>query len=62
MFPTAVAEQVAQSWRITGDHQDEWSNTKQVIQGFMAPSNPGRSYAWNYGAAWVCCEGSVARR
>eukprot|EP00045_Choanoeca_perplexa_P003505 m.31525 g.31525 ORF g.31525 m.31525 type:complete len:424 (+) comp12082_c0_seq1:254-1525(+) len=47
-IPEYVTE-VAQSWRITGDHQDEWSNTKKVIQGFMAPSNPGRSYAWNYG-------------
>lgn len=47
-IPTYVAD-VAQSWRITGDHQDQWSNTKTVIQGFMAPSNPGVSYAWNYG-------------
>jgi len=40
---------VAQSWRTTGDHQDEWSNTLKVIESFWAPSNPGVPYAWNYG-------------
>jgi alpha-galactosidase len=36
---------VAQSWRTTGDHQDEWSNTLKVIESFWAPSNPGVPYA-----------------
>jgi len=47
-IPPYVA-QVANSWRTTGDHQDEWSNTLQVIQSFYQPSNPGVPYAWNYG-------------
>ncbi|EGD81464.1 alpha-galactosidase [Salpingoeca rosetta] len=47
-IPPYVAE-VAQSWRATGDHQDEWSNSKTVIQAFMNPSNPSVPHAWNYG-------------
>eukprot|EP00049_Salpingoeca_infusionum_P006579 m.108745 g.108745 ORF g.108745 m.108745 type:complete len:425 (+) comp13354_c0_seq2:163-1437(+) len=47
-IPPYVAE-VAQSWRVTGDHQDEWSNSLKVIQAFMTPSNPGVPFAWNYG-------------
>eukprot|EP00055_Hartaetosiga_balthica_P000470 m.136656 g.136656 ORF g.136656 m.136656 type:complete len:423 (-) comp10805_c0_seq1:58-1326(-) len=47
-IPPYVGE-VAQSWRITGDHQDEWSNSKSVIEAFMNPSNIAGSYAWNYG-------------
>jgi alpha-galactosidase len=47
-IPEYVA-QVANGWRTTGDHQDEWSNTKKVIESFFAPSNPGVPHAWNYG-------------
>merc|ERR1719305_907172 len=47
-IPSYVAD-VAQSWRLTGDHQDEWSNTKVVLQAMMKPSNPGVPHAWNYG-------------
>ncbi|EDQ89691.1 uncharacterized protein MONBRDRAFT_32350 [Monosiga brevicollis MX1] len=47
-IPDYVTE-VAQSWRITGDHQDEWSNTKTVIEGFMIPSNQAGPNQWNYG-------------
>lgn len=47
-IPEYVA-QVANSWRTTGDHQDEWSNTIKVIKSFWAPSNPGVPHAWNYG-------------
>ena len=47
-IPDYVAK-VANSWRTTGDHQDEWKNTVQVIKSFWAPSNPGVPYAWNYG-------------
>eukprot|EP00937_MAST-01D_sp_MAST-1D-sp2_P000224 g224.t1 len=47
-IPKYVAE-VANSWRTTGDHQDEWGNTLKVIQSFWAPSNPGVPHAWNYG-------------
>lgn len=47
-IPSYVAE-VAQSWRLTGDHQDEWSNTVEVIRAFFQPSNPGVPHAWNYG-------------
>ena len=46
-IPDYVAK-VANSWRTTGDHQDEWKNTVQVIKSFWAPSNPGVPYAWNY--------------
>lgn len=47
-IPDYVAK-VAQSWRTTGDHQDEWRNTAKVIKSFMQPSNPGVPHAWNYG-------------
>eukprot|EP00053_Salpingoeca_punica_P007121 m.65832 g.65832 ORF g.65832 m.65832 type:complete len:421 (-) comp14009_c0_seq1:350-1612(-) len=48
LIPPYVA-QVAQSWRVTGDHQDNWNNTKGVLAAFMKPTNPGVPYAWNYG-------------
>eukprot|EP01012_Entosiphon_sulcatum_P025111 TRINITY_DN3037_c0_g1_i1.p1 TRINITY_DN3037_c0_g1~~TRINITY_DN3037_c0_g1_i1.p1 ORF type:complete len:421 (-),score=56.93 TRINITY_DN3037_c0_g1_i1:47-1213(-) len=47
-IPPYVVE-VANSWRITGDHQDQWDNTMHVIEGFASPSNQGGPYNWNYG-------------
>jgi len=46
--PPPYTAQVAQSWRSTGDHHDNWSNTAGIIEQMSGIAKYGGPYAWNY--------------
>eukprot|EP00040_Diaphanoeca_grandis_P019754 m.104590 g.104590 ORF g.104590 m.104590 type:complete len:510 (-) comp27577_c0_seq1:36-1565(-) len=51
-FPWQWGPDVAQSWRMGGDHTPVWTSTKSVISQSVDhaakfPSYPGKPYAWN---------------
>ena len=45
--PTYVAN-VSQSWRITGDHHDNWESTREAIAASVNNTGMSRSYQWAY--------------
>ena len=47
--PWEWGDQVAQSWRATGDHTPVWSSTKSIIaaSAVIPVANTGRAYGWN---------------
>eukprot|EP01084_Bolivina_argentea_P002914 5432_1 len=46
-IPTYVA-QVANSWRVTGDHKDKWDNTIDAIEAMAGNTNMSAPYNWAY--------------
>ena len=47
--PWTWGDNIAQSWRMAGDHTGNWDSTKSVIRASAAiPANgSGRPYGWN---------------
>jgi hypothetical protein len=47
--PWTWGDNIAQSWRMAGDHTGNWDSTKSVIRASAAiPANgTGRPYGWN---------------
>lgn len=46
--PPAYCPEVAQSWRVTGDHQDVFSSTLYEIAALVNQSYQAGPYHWNY--------------